>query len=74
MTSDNSTIVADSSEFKFKMEGHLYPATMVNLPCIIESHKSFDDMIYFKSGDIAQVGKFSKFLLLKPNTKIMVRC
>lgn len=46
---------ADPTEFKFKMEGHLYPATMINLPCIVESHKTFDDMMFFKSGDIAQM-------------------
>ena len=32
-----------------------YPGTIVDLPCIIESQKTFDNSAYYKSADICQV-------------------
>ena len=35
---------------------------MVDLPCIIETHKTFDNSSFYKSGDISQI------LIVKDNT------
>ncbi|KAL7719897.1 TAFII55 protein conserved region domain-containing protein [Entamoeba marina] len=31
-----------------------YSATLVTLPCVVETHKSYDDVALFKTGDIGQ--------------------
>ena len=36
-------------------KGKVYPAKLVDLPCIIESQKTFDRVAYYKSGDISQM-------------------
>jgi transcription initiation factor TFIID subunit 7 len=43
-----------------------FQASLVDLPCIIETHKTFDHQSYFKTGDISQVFPFVLlfFLLL----------
>uniref|UniRef100_A0A7S3M8N5 TAFII55 protein conserved region domain-containing protein n=1 Tax=Spumella elongata TaxID=89044 RepID=A0A7S3M8N5_9STRA len=37
------------------MNGKEYPALLMNLPTIVETHKTFDNKIFLKSGDIGQV-------------------
>jgi TATA-binding protein-associated factor Taf7 len=37
------------------MGEHLYPAKLVDLPCILESQKTLDNKHMFKVGDICQV-------------------
>jgi TATA-binding protein-associated factor Taf7 len=32
-----------------------YPATLVNLPTVVETYKTFDNSSYVKTGDIGQV-------------------
>ena len=32
-----------------------YPATFVSLPCIVETHKTLDDSLMYKSGEIGQM-------------------
>ena len=43
------------AQFKFKFENFEAPASLVDLPCIIESHKSVDSINMFKSNDISQM-------------------
>lgn len=33
-----------------------FPASLLNLPCIVESYKTYDDNVLIKSADIGQVG------------------
>lgn len=42
-------------DFEFEFEGTVYPAKLVDMPCIIECHKTFDKSAYYKSGDICQM-------------------
>jgi transcription initiation factor TFIID subunit 7 len=44
-----------SSLFNFIADGRTYPARLVNLPCPIEIHKTYDHAMYHKSCDIAQM-------------------
>ncbi len=37
------------------MRDKTYPAMLAPLPCNIETHKTFDHITYYKSGDIGQV-------------------
>ena len=43
----------DTHQFKFKFEDFESIGTLVDLPCIIESQKSVDDINFFKSNDIS---------------------
>jgi transcription initiation factor TFIID subunit 7 len=43
--------------FTFHIGGVSYPATLGNLPCVVETHKSFDKHTYFKTGEVGQVGR-----------------
>lgn len=45
------------SERKGEMlyEGKKYPLTLVDLPCVIESHKTLDRRTFYKSADVHQV-------------------
>ncbi|CAN0205634.1 unnamed protein product, partial [Discosporangium mesarthrocarpum] len=45
----------DGRRFTFTMEGDSYPARLVDLPCILETHKTLDRATYFKSGDVGQM-------------------
>ena len=45
----------DVTQFKFKFENFESNASLVDLPCIIESHKSVDSINLFKSNDISQM-------------------
>jgi transcription initiation factor TFIID subunit 7 len=48
-TQDGSTL------WNFHCDGATYPARLVNLPCPVELHKTFDHAIYTKAADIAQM-------------------
>lgn len=39
----------------FTLDGTAYPATLMDLPCITESHKYTEKTTFYKSGDIGQV-------------------
>ena len=45
----------DITQFKFKFENFESTATLVDLPCIVESMKSVDSINLFKSNDISQM-------------------
>jgi TATA-binding protein-associated factor Taf7 len=45
----------DQSFYEFVYGEERYPALLGNLPCNIETHKTFDHGTYYKSGDISQV-------------------
>ena len=42
-------------QYDFIIQGEKYPALLQNLPCLLESHKTVDMKILYKSGDIGQV-------------------
>lgn len=42
-------------EAVFSLDGEDYPASLMDLPCIVETHKTADKRTYFKSGDVHQV-------------------
>lgn len=50
---DNGTGIIDSYVFKF--DDREYPSLLINLPTIVETHKTFDKKIFIKSGEIGQV-------------------
>jgi hypothetical protein len=45
----------DGGVLRFSLGGKTYPARLVNLPCVVESHKTLDKASYFKSGDVGQM-------------------
>lgn len=42
-------------QFDFAFDGFHSKATLVELPCVIESHKSLDDATFFKTGNVSQM-------------------
>lgn len=44
-----------STLWHFRCDGATYPARLMNLPCPVEVHKTFDHANYHKSADIGQV-------------------
>ena len=44
--------------FQFHYKNKHYPALLINMPCNIETHKTFDNITFFKSADIGQVYSF----------------
>ncbi|KAK2952374.1 putative transcription initiation factor TFIID subunit 7 [Blattamonas nauphoetae] len=50
-----SFINHDPHHAHVEIDNQRYPATLVNLPCIIESQKSFDNKTFFKTADISQM-------------------
>ena len=47
--------VDDGKRGHFIIDGANYPMELIDLPCIIESHRSNDGVTLYKSADIAQV-------------------
>ncbi|CAN8063465.1 unnamed protein product [Agarophyton chilense] len=39
----------------FTIDGKQYPASLMDLPCIVETHKTADKRTFYKSGDLHQV-------------------
>ncbi|EQC26013.1 hypothetical protein SDRG_16160 [Saprolegnia diclina VS20] len=46
---------ADNKHFKFHLGDQEYPVTLNQLPCILETHKTYDDNLFYKSGEIGQI-------------------
>ncbi|RHY24186.1 hypothetical protein DYB25_013568 [Aphanomyces astaci] len=46
---------ADNRNFKFRIDDTELPATLCQLPCIVETHKTYDEKLFYKSGDIGQI-------------------
>lgn len=44
-----------SRHISFVFNGVSYPSKIVDLPCIVETQKTFDKSAYYKSGDICQM-------------------
>ncbi|KAJ1406781.1 hypothetical protein B484DRAFT_436626, partial [Ochromonadaceae sp. CCMP2298] len=42
------------TDFIFVIEGEEFPALLLNLPCPVETHKTFDAKIFLKAGDVGQ--------------------
>jgi transcription initiation factor TFIID subunit 7 len=47
--------IADNKHFTFKQGGREYFAKIAQLPCILETHKTYDDNLFYKSGEIGQI-------------------
>ncbi|KAA6396068.1 MAG: putative ATP-dependent RNA helicase eIF4A [Streblomastix strix] len=45
----------DHQHATVEMDGEIFPATLVNLPCIIESQKTYDKKTFYKTADISQM-------------------
>lgn len=45
----------ESRKLIFKEDANLHPATLLDLPCIIEAMKTLDSKTYYKAGDISQM-------------------
>ncbi|KAI9091240.1 TAFII55 protein conserved region-domain-containing protein [Phlyctochytrium arcticum] len=52
---DVELVFQDSRRATFRSGGTSYPAKLVDLPCIIESHKTFDKKQMYKIADISQM-------------------
>lgn len=50
----------DPRNGKFVVEGQEYKLTLLDLPCVVETHKTLDMRSYYKSGDIGQVNYYDK--------------
>ena len=48
-------LLGDPHHATVELDGTTYPATLVNLPTIIESTKTYDSRTFCKTGDISQV-------------------
>ncbi|KAH7467313.1 hypothetical protein PRIC1_011365 [Phytophthora ramorum] len=46
---------ADNKHFTLHVDGKQYPAKIAQLPCILETHKTYDDNFFYKSGEIGQI-------------------
>ncbi|CAM9731402.1 unnamed protein product, partial [Ascophyllum nodosum] len=44
-----------SRRFTFAMDDNIYPARLVDLPCVLETQKTLDRATFFKSGDVGQM-------------------
>lgn len=53
--SDFSVNFIDSRRATFTIDDKEYPATLMDLPCIVESHKFTEKRTFYKSGDVGQV-------------------
>ncbi|KAG5177736.1 TAFII55 protein conserved region-domain-containing protein [Tribonema minus] len=56
--SDNMDFVQDGEnplKYVFTIDGERYPARLVNLPCNLETLKTTDNTMYYKSADIGQM-------------------
>ncbi|OQR92871.1 hypothetical protein ACHHYP_03121 [Achlya hypogyna] len=51
---------ADNKHFKFHLDGAEYPVTLNQMPCILETHKTYDDNLFYKSGEIGQARAISQ--------------
>jgi len=49
------SIAEDCRKASFSYNGEVYPATLVDLPCVLEAQKTYDKRFYYKAGDIGQV-------------------
>lgn len=45
---------SDPRTATFTLDGDVYPASLMDLPCIVETHKTADKRTYYKSGDVHQ--------------------
>eukprot|EP00178_Gracilaria_changii_P009355 TRINITY_DN273_c0_g1_i1.p1 TRINITY_DN273_c0_g1~~TRINITY_DN273_c0_g1_i1.p1 ORF type:complete len:355 (-),score=99.84 TRINITY_DN273_c0_g1_i1:1511-2575(-) len=45
----------DERNAVFTIDGKDYPASLLDLPCIVETHKTADKRTFYKSGDLHQV-------------------
>lgn len=52
---DISPVGEQGIKFRFTIDKKTYPARLVNLPCVLETHKTNDNTTYFKSGDVGQM-------------------
>ena len=55
--------------FTFNFNGTKYPAVLLNLPTLIETQKTFDRKIFYKSGDIGQILYVSETESARENIK-----
>ncbi|KUF76622.1 Transcription initiation factor TFIID subunit 7 [Phytophthora nicotianae] len=46
---------ADNKHFTLHVNGKKYPAKIAQLPTILETHKTYDDNFFYKSGEIGQI-------------------
>lgn len=45
----------DERNAVLKVDGKEYPASLMDLPCLVETHKTADKRTFYKSGDVHQV-------------------
>lgn len=45
----------DERNATFTVDGTAYPASLMDLPCLVETHKTADKRTFYKSGDLHQV-------------------
>jgi TATA-binding protein-associated factor Taf7 len=56
----------DERRATLTMDGHGYTAALVDLPCIIETHKTFDNSSFYKSADLSQL------LMVQPSSSASI--
>lgn len=56
--------------FQFIYMSEAFPALLMNMPCNLETHKTFDSITFFKSGDIGQASAMIISLHLHMSTKV----
>ena len=56
----------------FAFEGREYPVAVLNLPCVTESYKTYDDINYVKTTDVGQASLRNPYhvpCLLRPRRR-----
>lgn len=51
----NLSFVEDGRSGTFVIGNDRFPASLLDLPCIVESYKTYDDSVLIKTADIGQV-------------------
>lgn len=54
----------DGRSGTFAIGNESFPASLLDLPCVVESYKTYDDTNLIKTADIGQVEYFQALVLL----------
>lgn len=59
--------VEDGRNGTFSIGNESFPASLLDLPCIVESYKTYDESLLIKTSDVGQVTKQNNGVYLSGN-------
>ena len=65
---DTASSKAKINKFEFCWADETYPATLVNMPTVVEAQKTFDNKTFYKSGEVGQM------LIVSLNERDQLEC